>query len=288
MARAKIPLVALGPTGSLLSGAAVTVTRRSDGATPVVYADELTPAVLPQPLTTDTRGRVPGWLDRGGYHAVFTYPSLSAWTEDFECAPASDGTVDNAWLPALGIGSGKFAAKAIQSGDVADGAVINRLLGAGAVLLGNLGAGSVDSSKIVDGSITALDIQDATISQQKLAFTPLTEGLVKVLGTTPGGLPISGSFTLAQGGNYTFIGFAAAYTQVAGAAIQIGFGIDTTASTAQARGYSNENSSHKAITPAVWNMNLGAGSHTFNIHIDSVQTSTDSNDFFAIVACKSP
>jgi hypothetical protein len=70
-------------------------------------------------LTVDVRGRVPGWLDRGGYRATFSKVGSAGWVEDFEMSPASDGTIDASW--------------------VGDNAVINRCLADGAVLLPEIG-----------------------------------------------------------------------------------------------------------------------------------------------------
>lgn len=89
----------MAPGGGLLSGANVTITNRTTLAAAAIYAAEFGAAVLPQPLATDSRGRVSGWLDRGPYTATFTYTGLSSWSEDFDSAPAADNSLDSAWLP---------------------------------------------------------------------------------------------------------------------------------------------------------------------------------------------
>lgn len=132
---------------------------------------------------------------------------------------------------------------------------------------------------LAPGSVTP-DRLDSDLAAQ------IAGPVVKVAGTQAGPLPLSGTFSLPQSGLWTFVGFASAFTNVA-APIQIGFGIDTTATLAQARLEANEANSHKSLVPAVWSLTLAAGSHTWNVHIDSVQTNTDGNDFFAILAAKS-
>lgn len=126
MARTKAPLVAISPTGGLLQGAAVTIVNRATQAAATIYATEFAGGTLPQPLTTDSRGRVAAWLDRGPYTATFTYPGLSGWSEDFDSSPGADNSLDSGWIadnalqarhiPAGLITLAKLAAEVLPSG----------------------------------------------------------------------------------------------------------------------------------------------------------------------------
>jgi hypothetical protein len=133
--RTRVPLIALAPSGALLSGATVTITNRQTGTATTVYGSEFGGGVLPQPLVTDVRGRVPGWVERGAYSALFV-SGTDTWSEDFESVPGRDKGVDSGWID--------------------DSAVIARSLASGAVLLDKLGPNSVDASKISDVELSSI------------------------------------------------------------------------------------------------------------------------------------
>lgn len=98
MSRDKIPLVVLGNDGRPLAGATVTVRNHPAGTTATIYADDTSGATLANPLTTDARGVVAGWVDRGMYAATITAPGFGPLIEYFAAAPAGDGQADRAWL----------------------------------------------------------------------------------------------------------------------------------------------------------------------------------------------
>lgn len=112
MARAEIPIVAFTPTGDFLSGASVYINLRSTGTATTVYNAETGTSTLTQPLTTDTRGRIQGWVERGSYEAQIVAAGFPTYVEPFEAAPAGDGGIDAAWLgtlPASSVGVSQLA-----------------------------------------------------------------------------------------------------------------------------------------------------------------------------------
>lgn len=98
MARTRIPLVVFRDNGAFAANAQVAITNRLTGSVATVFSAESGGAPLTQPLTTDARGRCPGWLDRGPYLAVASGTGLTAYTTEFDSSPASDGGIDRAWL----------------------------------------------------------------------------------------------------------------------------------------------------------------------------------------------
>lgn len=145
-------------------------------------------------------------------------------------------------------------------------------------------AGSAGSVRGDSGYKSAFDAELVGVMAPTI---PASEMLL-VCNARNGGLPLNGTFNIQTPGTYWFMGFGSAYSTLAGNLVAIGFGIDTTSTQAQAKQYMNEANSHRALgTAAVWSAALSApGSHSYNVHIDSTQTSTDTNDFFTIVGMR--
>lgn len=165
MARVEIPVIVLSeasPT-SPIAGASVTVKKRG-GVAAIVYSDSgATNNEVSQPLTTDSLGRLTGWLNRGAYELSITLPGKSAYVEYLDAAPASDGSIEAAWIENATITLAKMAAAAK---DQAAGTASLRSLGSTSITAaaGNDSRlsdtrtptdGSVSTAKIVDGAITA-------------------------------------------------------------------------------------------------------------------------------------
>lgn len=103
MARVKIPVVVLGPDGRPLEGASVLIRVRATSADAAVYANESGGGTVSSTRTTDANGRVTGWVGRGGYAAVVSHESMATYTEEFDAAPAVDGSVDEPWMGAQSV-----------------------------------------------------------------------------------------------------------------------------------------------------------------------------------------
>jgi len=98
MARVEIPIVTFDfATQKVVSGATVTITDRATEASVTIFADESSGLTLAQPLVSDAGGRVDGWLPRGAYLATIDPPGGAQYTEPFDLAPASDGSIDGDW-----------------------------------------------------------------------------------------------------------------------------------------------------------------------------------------------
>lgn len=98
MARDRIPIVVLGNDGRPLAGATVTVRNHPAGTTATVYSDDTSGATLANPLTSDARGGVAGWVDRGMYAATLTASGFGPYVEYFSASPAGAGAIDNLWI----------------------------------------------------------------------------------------------------------------------------------------------------------------------------------------------
>jgi microcystin-dependent protein len=98
MARDRIPIVVLGNDGRPLAGANVTVRNHPAGTTATVYADDASGATIANPLVSDARGGVAGWVDRGMYAATITAGGFGPIVEYFSAAPAGLKGIDAPWL----------------------------------------------------------------------------------------------------------------------------------------------------------------------------------------------
>lgn len=120
MARVAVPITVLTLTGDAKPSASVTVKIRATNTNAVLYAAETGAATVSNPLTTDANGRVTAWVERGAYRADVTGSGITGYSENFDGAPAGDGTVDGTWLAATALPIG-FVANFAADGDVAGG-----------------------------------------------------------------------------------------------------------------------------------------------------------------------
>lgn len=81
--RAEISEIARSPSGRAIAGASVQVNIRG-GSAATVYAAETGGTTLTNPLTTDSAGRIEGWLNEGSYDLVVSHPRYVSYTQAFE------------------------------------------------------------------------------------------------------------------------------------------------------------------------------------------------------------
>jgi hypothetical protein len=215
MARARIPLVIIDTDG-IQANVPVTVTKRATGAVPAVYTTEGGNGTLPQPLISDDRGRVPGWLDRGAYQAVFVAPGKAQTTEYFDIAPAGDATIDTDWLAGGSTTEAKYGDQSVDARVIQDGAVTTVKIQDGSITLAKLAAGvgvggggsavTMDTWHLVGGpgepvfqnSWKNYSVVNPNISRAPVGFRKFPDGTVRLKGQMTGGA--SGTaFTLPAG-----------------------------------------------------------------------------------------
>jgi hypothetical protein len=91
MARVEIPYSVINTTsGAAVSGASAQVNLRGAGAA-TVFAAETGGTTLPNPLTSDSNGRIEGWVDEGSYDITVSGGSITTYTVRME-ANRGDGT----------------------------------------------------------------------------------------------------------------------------------------------------------------------------------------------------
>src|ERR1700750_878345 len=90
MARVEIPTLVILSTGlpAVAASAQINI-RNSTPAT--VFANETGGTTVTNPLTTDSMGRVEGWVDEGSYDIVISGSGITTYTQRFE-ANRGDGT----------------------------------------------------------------------------------------------------------------------------------------------------------------------------------------------------
>jgi hypothetical protein len=88
MSRVRIPITVIDLDGDAISGATVAVKLRSSGALATVYQNETGPTTITNPVSTNSQGIAPGWVDRGQYVADVTGTGISPYSEPFEAIPA--------------------------------------------------------------------------------------------------------------------------------------------------------------------------------------------------------
>lgn len=109
-ARARIPVYVVGPDGRPFAGAQVYVRTDPGGADATIYAARTGGATLPNPQSTDARGRIAGYLERDDYAATVTAPALGdPWVEAFEAIPGAAESIDADWLDDDGVTAGAVA-----------------------------------------------------------------------------------------------------------------------------------------------------------------------------------
>lgn len=98
MARGAIAITTIDPaTGNAVSGASVTVRKRSDNSLATLYQAETGATTVANPASTDANGRMVVWADRNAYKCDISGGGLTAYTEYVDVAPAGDGTLDVVW-----------------------------------------------------------------------------------------------------------------------------------------------------------------------------------------------
>jgi microcystin-dependent protein len=108
MARVEIPFSVTNSSGGPVSGASAQVNvRNSTPAT--VYAAETGATTLPNPLSTDSLGRIEGWVDEGSYDVTVSGATITTYTQKFEAV--------------RGDGVGLVAPNAIGASQVQNGAL---------------------------------------------------------------------------------------------------------------------------------------------------------------------
>lgn len=123
--RTKIPLVIINPAnGNADADAEVSIVTRADQIAAVVHDSEVGGAPLDQPLLSDFSGRVAGWVDRGAYTALITPVGRPQYPEHFESAPASDSSIDSAWLGVTPVSAAQVTA-AVAAGGLQGRSVVN-------------------------------------------------------------------------------------------------------------------------------------------------------------------
>lgn len=179
--RAEIPIVVLSdesPT-SPVAGATATVKNRGSGEAAIVYSDSgTTNNTVSQPLSTDSAGRLTGWLPRGAYQVEITVSGKTPYTEYLDVAPGSDGGVDASWIASEAVETGKIKNSAITAGKIGPEAVENSKIKEGAVTAAKLGGESVETAKIKNLAVATAKVDELAITEAKIAAGAVT--LVKL------------------------------------------------------------------------------------------------------------
>jgi hypothetical protein len=89
------PLLILGPDGRPLSGASVQTNNRPSGSAATVYAAETAGGAGANPATTDGKGGVHQWLERGAYSSVISHESLETFSVPWDAVPGGDHGIDD-------------------------------------------------------------------------------------------------------------------------------------------------------------------------------------------------
>lgn len=183
--RVEIPIVVLSETTptSPVSGATAVFKYRATGEEAPVYANSgASEEKITQPLSTNTKGELTGWLPRGAYKLEITLPGKTPYSEFLDIAPGSDGSVDTAYI-ADGAVTGVKIASAIK--DAAAGTASLRTLGTGSTqaAAGNDSrftdertptAGSVGTTKIIDEAVTTAKLQNGAVTTAKITDGSIT------------------------------------------------------------------------------------------------------------------
>lgn len=101
MARAAITTTVIDAAGNAKAGVSVEVRRRSDNALMTLFVAETGGTTSPNPAITNSDGRIPNvYVERGAYKLTISggSPPIAPYVEHWEAAPASDASVDTAWL----------------------------------------------------------------------------------------------------------------------------------------------------------------------------------------------
>lgn len=119
MARGPIPYLVLKTNGDATPGAVASINVRGGGAA-TLYVNETGGATAANPATTDSEGRISGWLDEGSY--------------DITVSGAGIVTVTRALEVLKGGGSFSEADGSVTTAKILDGAVTKPKMAAGSVV----------------------------------------------------------------------------------------------------------------------------------------------------------
>lgn len=133
MARIEVPIVVNNSaTGLPVDGAAVSITRRSNGSAVTWWPSETGGVGSTSAVITDSNGRVDAWVERGAYNAQISGTGITTYTEAFDATPGADQTVDTPWLATNVLPSGiilPYGGPASPTGWlICDGAAVSRTL----------------------------------------------------------------------------------------------------------------------------------------------------------------
>lgn len=117
MARVRVPITVIDNSGNGVNGAAVHVKHRLSGLTATVYQAETGPTTISNPMSTDSSGRVTGWVERGAYNADISGTGISNYTQPFDAAAAENRSVDGLWLPRTFVASAGALPSSPSDGD---------------------------------------------------------------------------------------------------------------------------------------------------------------------------
>lgn len=219
--RSEIPIVVLSeesPT-SPVAGATAFVKNRSTEVLTTVFSDSgTTNNAISQPLSTDSAGRLTGWLPRGAYAVEISVAGKTPYTEFLDIAPSSDGGVDTAWLASESV-TGAKVAPAIK--DAAAGTASLRTLGSGATqaTAGNDSRlsnertptnNSVTSSKLAEGSVTATKLGESAVENNKIKDGAVTSRKIQL--TTLGKNSTANTNLLSSSGGIEITGTSQTFT----------------------------------------------------------------------------
>lgn len=201
--RVELPIVVLNDKEPYnpVSGAPCVIFKRGTASEATVFTDSgATNNTATQPLSTDSAGRLSGWVARGAYDIQITIPGRTPYVEPFDASPAKDGDIDTAWL-AEGAVTGAKVAAAIK--DAATGTASLRTLGTGAAQ-----ATAGNDSRLSDertpkaNSVETAKIKDGAVTTDKTAKTTR-----EVLGLNGGGETRQGKFFKTGADNSSELGF---------------------------------------------------------------------------------
>lgn len=165
---------------------------RSTETLATVYANSgTTEEAITQPLTSDSLGRITGWLPRGAYKVEITIPGKTPYTEYLDVQPGEAGSVDAGAIAKEAVTLEKIASSASNA---AAGTPSLRSLGTTSTTAtaGNdsrltnertPSAGSVSTTKVVDEAITEAKLQAGAVSLAKMS-TAAKNNFVTTVGNT--------------------------------------------------------------------------------------------------------
>lgn len=200
--RVELPIVVLNDEAPYnpVAGASCVIFKRGTTSEVTVYSDSgATNNTITQPLSTDSAGRLSGWLARGAYDVQITIPGRTPYVEPFDAAPAKDASIDTAWLEDGSITGAKINSSAK---DAAAGTASLRTLGTGSAqaTAGNDSRLSNERTP-TDGSVTTQKLVDGNVTEAKVADRSITSRKMKITGGVSGPLTIGTSLTSS------FVGF---------------------------------------------------------------------------------